>query len=642
MDPRAKHSVETGQLVIVDNEGRQWFSGAASAALSTETYGQNSRSADATEARKGLEQALPPTVFSALRANSRANVRKPAKVRASARQDAPPIHPIFMKASDETEDPFWKEILKRMSRGVYRKGFRYIPAVSSSSGLANTAPAPAVLPEDAVVGKLTFRSKTREFECPIVNSPAAVLEAAKEFMHANSGLTSEMDQAALSTQLSEIVKKSVHFSTPQTWSDIKTAGSRTSLITHFALRLKEQYGLSKSQTKDLVHTINLSVASGHFASDHIVLRHGAIESIRGLRRDENTGEFYVELDSVAPHSRRGSISSERLRVLTESAASSRVADDAEDGDDPLADANSEAPTVTRAKRRTVVANPRPTDEFIAAFATLRRARSNPSQSADAGTADAPAAVPESGPVPPGAPASTAIFTGTVDSVESLFSSESAKERVIRPVVEGPPQAVSTAFPSKADIDSYAESYKGRFDQIVLAPISAAAYGFAASKGSDAKVHALKYARGVLDGGLRGLVGIPEAHKALLEAAVFENDLERVKDSIQSLPEKLTPEHFDDSVFSARRTETLAMAAIQKAQRNRMEILASVAKSAAQNSKSPLNETLSAAHLACRPRATLRRWSKYVEDLTTTHGHADRGQVARAPPGAAAVTDLDAD
>lgn len=621
---------EAGQLVIVDTEGKQWFSGGASAGLSSNHNslggGQRSASAPANAtaaANANFEQAVPPSVMSALKANARV-ARKPAKVRAAARQDAPPVHQIFALAADETEDPFWKEILKRMSRGIYRKGFRYFPAISGSSGLSDAAPLPDATSQ-ATLGRLTYRSKTREFECLIRNCPTAAIESTKQFMRANAGIMSDMDQAALSTQISELSKASVQCATPKVWSDIKTAGSRSSLITHYAHRLREELGLTKAATRDLIHTVNLSVASGHFTDEYIQLRHGAIDSIRGLKRDEHTGEFYVEIE-VSPSP---CVASRRTTSKVKVTVDQPAADP--DGDDdtvPSSASGAAASTVTTQPQTAPRRRPaRPVDELIAAFASVRNLRDslNGGDGEPGAVAVPPPALvgagAESGAKPRAPQAPLAVFSGTVEAVESLFSRCDAHERVILPLTQGR-APISTSFPTKAEIDAFASSYTERYSDIVLAPISAAAYGFATARGTDAKAQALKYAHTAHEGTLKGLVGIPDALRALLEVAIFEGDLNEVKELIQGLSEKLDAEHFDESVFTVRRAESLASAAIQRAQRARLTALSNAVKPG-QRTGAPLRQFETPSAIAggasCRPRATLRRWLKYVDDINSARG-----------------------
>ena len=304
---------KSGHMIIVEKGGKAWFRGDSVSGtiqpLIEEVLDENT---------------LPPDVASLLKAQSKP-AKKPPKMRAAAKADSAPANLIFFQASQVTDDPFWKDIFKRMSRNVYRKGFRFFPfskastpptASFSSDILQKETTTPTTLlpvsstPNEVDVsstltfgnlpnvyaGRMVYRTKTKEHVCNVPLDPEQAFEVVKSFMSHHTGLISDMDQSHFDKLIIDFTSDPFQ-ALPKKWSEVKGSTSRSMLISHFSEHAKRRCGLTDSEAKDFISTINLAVASGLFNEKNIHLKNGAIEKIDGLCRDYETGEFYISFSA---------------------------------------------------------------------------------------------------------------------------------------------------------------------------------------------------------------------------------------------------------------------------------------------------------------------------------------------------------
>jgi hypothetical protein len=304
--PHAKVEDE-GQIIIVDCNYRKWHHGAAASVVNGPSIGNDNG------------DILPPDVETAIKNSAKpASAKKPPKVRAAARKDAPPIHEIFADAAKETDDPMWVNLLKRMSRNDMPKGCRYFPMSAqqqahskgpdlsmnrtapmspSRAGVSATAIAVATgTASTKTVGTLAFYNK-KEQSCEIPSDAFEALTVVKDFLFRTAGIVSEDD----TRRLNEVAALNAHTNPlnalPKKWSDVKDTLHRGILLNGFAKKLKTEMGLTDTESRDLITTLHIGAISTRLNDDNIVMSLGVIEQIKGLERDVNSGDFYLSLDT---------------------------------------------------------------------------------------------------------------------------------------------------------------------------------------------------------------------------------------------------------------------------------------------------------------------------------------------------------
>jgi hypothetical protein len=299
MDKKLKMTTnyaKEGQMVIVSSDGTAWYAG-----------GSVEPGAMADDFSH-LKSAVPPDVAASMKIASRNQVKRAPKQRASAKAQAEPIHMIFFKASECMDDPLWVDILKKMSRGVCRKGFRFYPVGCEED-------APSNLPHEDTVqdintesnsenvstlriaGKLIYRAKTKDFTVSIPSVPEVAFRVVKEFIQKHASVISDADQVLANTAVDFVSSNPLDF-LPKTWGEVRGSSSRNMLIAHFVKQIKEKYRLSISNTYELSAVVNLALSSGGFADADIEMSNGAIVNIEGLgmRVSDQTITIYDKLD----------------------------------------------------------------------------------------------------------------------------------------------------------------------------------------------------------------------------------------------------------------------------------------------------------------------------------------------------------
>jgi hypothetical protein len=603
----------SGHLFIVDKTGKPWFQGdSATTSISSEPFSETI-----------VESAVPPNVASVIKNMSRAP-RKPPKMRAAARYSAPPIHPIFKEASDITDDPFWKDVMERMSKNLYRKGFRYT---------AYPPPTPG--------GRLVYRSKTREYILEIGENPTEVLSSVKAFMEKHVGMSSNADQILINRQIQEESKNPLD-SLPKIWSDVKGHNSKSTLICHYAGLVRDQKNLTEKQFNDLIATISLGIAGGNLGDGSIRLHHGAIESVGGLMQDSATGEFYLDVMEARK------AASDFASIITAIKASKK----------PLVEEDS----CCSSKVTRTTAKPRST---LAPTQMLAITKGGSERSGEQMVLYTPSATQKThedevgGKVTKTAPPAV-IFSRAYEASETLlsemrfsgFSSESDRK-------------VSLSLPSPDRVRRFIDSYADRTATALIEPVISATYGFlqASSEGASespefrlnlAKERCIDFINKChfnsvcgksgdcqslpLPIGLQKLIDslyVTRFPKACLgtPSEILLTESSRVADAsadartarhealiaeTKGRLEKAIPEIFSTDSKQVKRAESLAYSFADKIFRNRRLLLEYQIEEtqSLELASRPLVENVSSigGGSANKAGASLKRWNKFVESL----------------------------
>jgi hypothetical protein len=311
-----------GCLLIMTDCGNEWFSGEAASAVPV-LYGSSTAAAPGAAGGSGdshapttatLETAIPSDVFATLRNGTRA-AKRSQKVRCSARQDAPPAYPVFAAAAGAAgcEDVFWQQVFAKMSKSVFKRGFRFTPVVTDV-----TASAPS-----ALAGVLTLTARNATVNVP--SDPAAAFADVKAFMMKRAGISSELDQERMRNDLHEQYAVAARVRAAATTTESTTSNVMT-LVSHFVSRTmgRAAPGAPKqvvdAHTRSLTHVLHLYSFSGVVRPDRFVMRNGAIDHVSGLHRavepaadrlfqSLTSGCYYFDLraipaDPSAPASRK--------------------------------------------------------------------------------------------------------------------------------------------------------------------------------------------------------------------------------------------------------------------------------------------------------------------------------------------------
>jgi hypothetical protein len=206
--------------------------------------------------------------------------RSANKSRASAKSQPQIVYPIFQTCVEFTEDPYWKSMMHEAAIGNFPRSFRYQN------------------------GALTYRVKSKIIERQIpTNNPVETLTAVQKFMMEAAGITSPID---IENKKVEIEKRLVDYMMHEAtnWSEIRSNGYKSILISLFVEKLGAEYNLQLDQREALENIIKIGVMAGYFGNDNIHIVGNVITSIDGLLRDPQTGAFSIDIVNYKPHTKK--------------------------------------------------------------------------------------------------------------------------------------------------------------------------------------------------------------------------------------------------------------------------------------------------------------------------------------------------
>lgn len=207
--------------------------------------------------------------------------------RASAKQFEEPIYLIFANAAKISDDPLWITVFTKMSQGIFRRGWRFVQAVRSSS----------VSSDGCVGGILTCKNQLKEYSVTIPNDPEQAYQIAKDFMEKKGGISSEKDRINIE-RISKQRESSFLETLPKRWSDIRGIASQEALVLQFVKRISQKLKLTVNASNDLTSCIILGVASKFLGDGTIHLSClGTIDQITGIVQLSN-GKFVLDLQCV--------------------------------------------------------------------------------------------------------------------------------------------------------------------------------------------------------------------------------------------------------------------------------------------------------------------------------------------------------
>lgn len=276
-----------GQLIILASDGTPWYTGGSTSHGTLDNLTSSSPNS-----------VIPPTVALEIKSKESSQPKRNLKQRASAKINTKPIYSNFDEYKEFVKDDlFWFDIFTKMSKGVFRKGFKFYPYNLSSSSVNDIS----VDTEMKICGKFVYKAKTKDFHVFIPHKPEVAYKIIKTFMEQHAGIMSQLDQdlAVKITQSSDVLGPFECL--PKCWQDVKGNTLKNILISHFAKCIKNKYKLSQTETNDLFSYINLIIFSGVVEDENIILKFGSIVEITGLgicKIDKNISIFPKETKNV--------------------------------------------------------------------------------------------------------------------------------------------------------------------------------------------------------------------------------------------------------------------------------------------------------------------------------------------------------
>lgn len=179
------------------------------------------------------------------------------------------VHELFLKASEETTDPYWKSIFIDCSKDRFPRFFSYRNLM------------------------LIFRKKNKLERIVISDFPSESFTQCTEFFKKHAGLMSKIDI--------ELFIKDEHYKNSLktediTWKSIKTAKVKDILVTDYVNSIAKNENFDIIKKNDLMTTVKRGIMLKHFKPENIILENGKISSIGGLLYDKDADEYYIDPD----------------------------------------------------------------------------------------------------------------------------------------------------------------------------------------------------------------------------------------------------------------------------------------------------------------------------------------------------------
>ena len=163
---------------------------------------------------------------------------KKAKTRSAAKNVVKIVYPIFEKMAELDDDLLWKEIFTNFSHGVCKRGFSF-----------------TLIKDDLNVGVLTYKIKTKEYQCYVKSDPALAFVEVKHFMNEYGGVLSETDKINKTTEMqNHLCSKSENAA--DNWSKVRNNVAKRVLTGRFAKNYCIQNNISLDRVVELKQMID--------------------------------------------------------------------------------------------------------------------------------------------------------------------------------------------------------------------------------------------------------------------------------------------------------------------------------------------------------------------------------------------------
>lgn len=194
--------------------------------------------------------------------------QKKAEVKEKVKVGEKIVNQIFYDCIELTDDPSWKNLLKKISLGSFPKGYGYHD------------------------GCLTYKQKKKIIRKEIPEIPVDAVDVVLNFFR-SCGLVSDADREAEKIKLQER-----DTCVNMTWNDIKKKPRlKENLIQDYASRLAEEMKLDKEKKMQLFKIINTGMLLGLFDAK-VIVENGRIIQMEDIVYDENAGGFYLDTSKM--------------------------------------------------------------------------------------------------------------------------------------------------------------------------------------------------------------------------------------------------------------------------------------------------------------------------------------------------------
>lgn len=199
------------------------------------------------------------------------------------------IYPIFEDCASFTMDSFWKEQFINFARNRFPQGVRY----------------------DSNHGNLILKlpgAKGTEVVALSQNSSVDTFQIVMRVLREKLGMRSTRD-LKIQKQEMEDIRQQRMYDMNCDWKQLRPRHLRDQLVMDYIGSLKEKYGLTATETKNLVSIIQLGFQFHSLSQDDVDYQEGKVVNINGLTFDKKTRTFSVpEPSKTSAKSEKNSVS----------------------------------------------------------------------------------------------------------------------------------------------------------------------------------------------------------------------------------------------------------------------------------------------------------------------------------------------
>jgi len=212
--------------------------------------------------KEGLENTLCKTK----------STRGVNKVRNSAKNKRVIEFQLFEDIKCKENDGYWFSFFEDAAVGKFPRNFKYCNGILS----------------------YRVKNKTSELKVPEGDLDEVTI-VIKNFLFESAGIISPTDLQERRLQ-EELKISTMHNNEFVSWSQVRSEKQQLILISIFAEKIGEQFGLTLEERKALVQQVKLGILAGFFNSSTIEISGNQIVQIEGLQFNEESREFIIDTE----------------------------------------------------------------------------------------------------------------------------------------------------------------------------------------------------------------------------------------------------------------------------------------------------------------------------------------------------------
>lgn len=191
----------------------------------------------------------------------------PSTQRKRLRMTGPVDIPLFEQCVNHTSDPFWQNLLRDAHQGKFPHNFSYRDGI------------------------LIYKTPTRTKRCPLSLNPSNAALEFISFLRSAGGISSPLDDMD-----SEVDQPQRDISK---WVKL-TKKEKNQALVRFVRQEIESRNLTDAEILQLKYILNCGQTLNFFHKDNIIVDSFVIQSIAGLKFNEETRKYWIDEDGVTP------------------------------------------------------------------------------------------------------------------------------------------------------------------------------------------------------------------------------------------------------------------------------------------------------------------------------------------------------